>query len=194
MGGPRNNLSWHPAAVRYRVYALHYEGYSAAQINADPEVAASVAKTGYRLHGNTLKAAYRSDECRRYLASREQTYAATEADRITQAVLGEAGALASVTDVARYELAKEIRALIGGVLDEGETPADRVERLTRSLATVSRDEAAKMARLVEERDAEIARLNDRIARLQEDNSRLRELAGQVDSAAVADEMDKRVGV
>lgn len=194
MGGPRNNLSWHPAAVRYRVYSLHYEGYSAAQITADPEVAASVSKTGYRLHGNTLKAAFRSEECRRYLASREKTFAATEADRITQAVLGEAGALSSITDVARYELAREIRDLIGDSAGEGENPVERVERLTRSLATVSRDEAAKMARQLVERDAEIARLNDRITRLQDDNSRLRSIAGQVDSAEVADEMDKRVGL
>jgi len=194
MGGPRNNLSWHPPEVRYRVYALHYEGYSAAQITADPEVAASVSKTGYRLHGNTLKAAFRSEECRRYLASREKTFAATEADRITQAVLGEAGALSSITDVARYELAREIRDLIGDSAGEGEDPVERVERLTRSLATVSRDEAAKMARQLVERDAEIARLNDRITRLQDDNSRLRAIAGQVDSAEVANEMDKRVGL
>ena len=65
MGGPRNNLTWHPPEVRYRVYALHYEGLSAAQINADPVVAASVAKTGYRLHNNTLAAAWRSAEYKR---------------------------------------------------------------------------------------------------------------------------------
>ena len=116
MGGPRNNLSRHPAEIRFRVYALHYEGKTAAEINADPAVAASVSMTGYRLHGNTLTAAFRSAEYKRYIASRERTFAATEADRITQAVLGEAGALSSVTDVARYELAREIRELIDSSL------------------------------------------------------------------------------
>ena len=106
MGGPRNNLTWHPPEVRYRVYALHYKGYSAAQINADPMVAASVAKTGYRLHNNTLAAAWRSAECKRCIAGLEQTYAANMGELVAQRVLEDVGALSSVTDVARDETAR----------------------------------------------------------------------------------------
>lgn len=159
MGGPRNNLTWHPAKVRYRVYALHYEGYSAAQINADPAVAASVAKTGYRLHNNTLAAAWRSAEYKRYAAGRDKTFAAVEGEQIAQRVLEDVGALSSVTDVARYELAREIRELIGAAPDEGESAVERVERLTRSLATVTRDETARLK-------AENAELKARIAELE----------------------------
>lgn len=159
MGGPRNNLTWHPAKVRHRVYALHYEGYSAAQINADPAVAASVAKTGYRLHNNTLAAAWRSAEYKRYAAGRDKTFAAVEGEQIAQRVLEDVGALSSVTDVARYELAREIRELIGAAPDEGESAVERVERLTRSLATVTRDETARLK-------AENAELKTQIAELE----------------------------
>lgn len=163
MGGPRNNLTWHPAKVRYRVYALHYEGCSAAQINADPAVAASVAKTGYRLHNNTLAAAWRSAEYKRYAAGRDKTFAAVEGEQIAQRVLEDVGALSSVTDVARYELAREIRELIGAAPDEGESAVERVERLTRSLATVTRDETARLKAENAELKAQIAELEAKLA-------------------------------
>lgn len=187
MGGPRNNLSRHPAEIRFRVYALHYEGKTAAEINADPAVAASVSMTGYRLHGNTLTAAFRSAEYKRYIASRERTFAATEADRITQAVLGEAGALSSVTDVARYELAREIRELIDSGPDNDESPVERVKRLTRSLATVSRDETA---RLRQENDA----LRRQLEKLQAENSELRSRIEQMpaDNTRTIAEIDRLV--
>ena len=160
MGGPRNNLTWHPPEVRYRVYALHYKGYSAAQINADPMVAASVAKTGYRLHNNALAAAWRSAECKRCIAGLEQTCAANMGELVAQRVLEDVGALSSVTDVARYELAREIRELIKkGPPGDGENPVERVERLARSLATVTRDETARLK-------AENAELKARIAELE----------------------------
>lgn len=184
MGGPRNNLTWHPPEVRYRVYALHYEGLSAAQINADPVVAASVAKTGYRLHGNTLTAAWRSAEYKRYAAGRDKTFAATEGEQVAQRILEDVGALASVTDVARYELAREIRELIqAGPLGDDENPVERIERLARSLATVTRDETARLR-------AENAELKTQIAELE---LRLRE-AGESRKIAtgLSDEAIKQI--
>lgn len=184
MGGPRNNLTWHPPEVRYRVYALHYEGLSAAQINADPVVAASVAKTGYRLHNNTLSAAWRSAEYKRYAAGRDKTFAATEGEQVTQRILEDVGALASVTDVARYELAREIRELIqAGPLGDDENPVERIERLARSLATVTRDETARLR-------AENAELKTQIAELE---LRLRE-AGESRKIAtgLSDEAIKQI--
>lgn len=184
MGGPRNNLTWHPPEVRYRVYALHYEGLSAAQINADPVVAASVAKTGYRLHNNTLAAAWRSAEYKRYAAGRDKTFAATEGEQVTQRILEDVGALASVTDVARYELAREIRELIQtGPLGDDENPVERVERLARSLATVTRDETARLR-------AENAELKTQIAELE---LRLREAgASRKIATGLSDEAIKRI--
>ena len=64
-----------------------------------------------------------------------------------------------MTDVARYELAREIRELIGVAPDEGESAVERIERLTRSLATVTRDESARLK-------AENAELKARIAELE----------------------------
>ena len=163
MGGPRNNLTWHPPEVRYRVYALHYEGLSAAQINADPVVAASVAKTGYRLHNNTLAAAWRSAEYKRYASGRDKTFAATEGEHVAQRILEDVGALASVTDVARYELAHEIRELIqAGPLGDDENPVERIERLARSLATVTRDETARLRSENAELKTQIAELELRL--------------------------------
>ena len=150
---PRNNLSRHPARVRMRVYSLHYDGKTAAEINADPLVASSVAKTGYRLHGNTLTAAFAGQEYKAFVRARETTLRETAADQITQDAIAEAGALASVTDVARYELAKAVRQMIAHADDVAE-----VERLTRSLAAITRDEAARLRAENEELKARIAEL------------------------------------
>lgn len=169
----------HPAAVRYRVYALHYEGKTVAEINADPQIAASVKLTGYRLHGNTLTAALRRSnaEYTRYITAKEAMFATHEADSIAQRVIAEAGALDSVTDVARYELAREIKELIKagpGIIGTGddaraEDPVSRIERLTRSLTNISRDEAAalrkQLAQLEADNAALRAELNDLRAKL-----------------------------
>jgi len=78
-------------------------------------------------------------------------------------VLEDVGALSSVTDVARYELAREIRELIGAAPDEGESAVERVERLTRSLATVTRDETARLKAENAELKAQIAELEAKLA-------------------------------
>ena len=150
---PRNNLTRHPAKVRMRVYALHYDGRTAAEINADPLVAESVRKTGFRLHGNTLTRAFAGAEYKAFVRARETTLRETAADQIAQDAIAEAGALASVTDVARYELAKAVRQMIGSADDVGE-----VERLTRSLAAITRDESARLRAENEALKARIAEL------------------------------------
>ena len=153
MRAQRNNLTRHPARVRMRVYSLHYDGRTAAEINADPLVAESVRKTGFRLHGNTLTRAFAGAEYKAFVRARETTLRETAADQITQDAIAEAGALASVTDVARYELAKAVRQMIANAADVGE-----VERLTRSLAAITRDETARLRAENEELKARIAEL------------------------------------
>lgn len=175
MGQQRNNLMRHPAAVRFRVYSLHYEGKTVAEINADPAVAESVRLTGYRLHGNTLTAAFRRSnaEFQRYVASQERVLASHEAERITQHVIANAGALDTVTDVARYELAKEIGELIRsgpGIVGTGddaeaEDPVERVERLTRALATIGKSEVDKYKKDIARLEAENDKLRRQIADL-----------------------------
>ncbi len=175
MAAQRNNLMRHPAAIRFRVYALHYEGKTVAEINADPAVAESVRLTGYRLHGNTLTAAFRRSnaEYTRYVAAREQMLASHEGDRIAQQVIAESSALDTVTDVARYELAREIAELIRtgpGITGTGddavaEDPVERVERLTRSLATISKSEVDKHKKELARLEAENEKLRSQIAEL-----------------------------
>lgn len=185
MAGPRSNLTYHPYEIRQRVYALKLDGATAAEIAADPAVSASVARTGKKLHGNTLTAMLRSEEYRAAARDRKSVADATAADRSLSAAIAGRGALGSVTDVARYELAREIRGLIAsGALSDD--PA-ALEKVARVLVAVSRDDAARLR-------AENAALKTRIAELEAENAKLREAVPGASSADVAEAMKRKFGV
>lgn len=100
MGKVRDGLRRHPAEVRYRIYAMRYDGATLTELLKDPEVVSSQKRTGVMLTAGALTAAFRQPEYRRYVEARERTFEAVEADRITREVLDESGALASVADAA----------------------------------------------------------------------------------------------
>lgn len=188
MGKVRDGLRRHPAEVRYRIYAMRYDGATLTELLKDPEVVSSQKRTGVMLTAGALTAAFRQPEYRRYVEARERTFEAVEADRITREVLDESGALASVADAARYELACEIRALISRGASADENPVQRVERLARSLAVVSRDEVGSLRRELRDRDARIAELSGELEHVRA------ELPSRVKSSEVAEALDTSLGL
>lgn len=138
----RNNFAKLPKAARTRIIYLLINGASYDEVRQDQEVAAACAARGVTLHSTTFQAIRRSGEYKRQEAAAETIWAAHEADRVVISAVNDADALATVTDIARYELGKHIRELIqaGPPEDEDISPVEWVERLTRSLRTLIRSE------------------------------------------------------
>lgn len=69
-----------------------------------------------------------------------------------------------------------------------ENPVQRVERLARSLAVVSRDEVGSLRRELRDRDARIAELSGELEHVRA------ELPSRVESSEVAEALDTSLGL
>lgn len=206
MGGPRSNLTYHPPEIRRRVYQLHYEGRTGAEIVADPEVAESIRRTGYRLHGNTLTAAWRSDDYQEYRRRREETEQRIGNARWAAEALRDTAGIGSVADMTQMALLEQLRELA----EKGSgNPAELLKlatAVTRIKAADSDERNARLSRQLEElkrlREAAEAEHRSREAELEaklaEKEKQLAELAAELskfkalNSGAVIEEMDKFV--
>ena len=188
MGGPRSNLTYHPPEIRRRVYQLHYEGRTGAEIVADPEVAESIRRTGYRLHGNTLTAAWRSDDYQEYRRRREETEQRIGNARwAAEALLEQLRELAEKGGGDPAELLKLTTAVTRIKAADSD---ERNARLTRQLEELKRlREAAEAEHRSREAELE-AKLAEKDRRIAE----LEKLIPGVDSGRVADAMDEKFGV
>ena len=106
---PRNNYSRLPWEIRSRILGMLHNGAEYDDIRSDAEIAAELRKRKLILHNTTFLAIRRCDEYKSYVERATEDSAAKKAEAITRAVLENNDALGSVTDLARYELAKLIR-------------------------------------------------------------------------------------
>ena len=150
MGGPRSNLSYHPPEIRRRVYQLHYEGRTGAEIVADPEVAESIRRTGYRLHGNTLTAAWRSDDYQEYRRRREETEQRIGKARWAAEALRDTAWIGSVADMTQMALLEQLRELAEKGSGDPSELLKLVTAVTRIKAADSDEKNARLSRQLEE--------------------------------------------
>lgn len=150
MGGPRSNLSYHPPEIRRRVYQLHYEGRTGAEIVADPEVAESIRRTGYRLHGNTLTAAWRSDDYQEYRRRREETEQRIGKARWAAEALRDTAGIGSVADMTQMALLEQLRELAEKGSGDPSELLKLVTAVTRIKAADSDEKNARLSRQLEE--------------------------------------------
>lgn len=201
MGGPRSNLTYHPPEIRRRVYQLHYEGRTGAEIVADPEVAESIRRTGYRLHGNTLTAAWRSDDYQEYRRRREETEQRIGKARWAAEALRDTAGIGSVADMTQMALLEQLRELAEKGSGDPSELLKLVTAVTRIKAADSDEKNARLTRQLEEQRkrfdavekahrATVAELEKEIAELE---LRLRE-AGESRKIAtgLSDEAIKRI--
>lgn len=150
MGGPRSNLTYHPPEIRRRVYQLHYEGRTGAEIVADPEVAESIRRTGYRLHGNTLTAAWRSDDYQEYRRRREETEQRIGKARWAAEALRDTAGIGSVADMTQMALLEQLRELAEKGSGDPSELLKLVTAVTRIKAADSDEKNARLSRQLEE--------------------------------------------
>ena len=194
----RNNFARLPRDCRRRIMYLLVNGATQEEVRLDPEVAPELAKRQLALHSTTFQAVVNGREYAEYQRSLEQTERQIAADRWAAEALRDCAGITSVADLTQMELLRQLREFAergsgepGDLLKLATAVArikaadsdDRIRRLTRQLEEAKR-----------EADANEAELLRRIAALTAQNDRLKELAGEVDSAAVADAMNARLGL
>lgn len=195
---PRNNFARLPRDVRRRIMHLRLDGLTQADICNDSEVAAALAKGGVTLHSTTFMAMERSLEYANFKRSLDETERKVAADRWAAEALRDCAGIDSIADMTQMELLRQLRELA----EKGAGDPDVLLKLTTAVSRIkstdSEDRIKRLTRQLEEvkRDA-MARESDllgQIDRLTKQNARLKELAGEVDSAAVADKMKQKLGL
>lgn len=162
---PRNNYSRLPWEIRSRILGLLHNGAEYDDIRRDPQVAAELKNKKLSLHNTTFQAIRRSEEYQSYVERATEDSAAKKAEAITRAVLENNDALGSVTDIARYELAKLIREEVKATSGD-EDSVKRIRSLAASLAAVSNPaREAEWRKKLDRANAEIEELKAEIAGL-----------------------------
>ncbi|MEI3038470.1 MAG: hypothetical protein V8T90_05295 [Victivallales bacterium] len=180
---PRNNYSRLPWEIRSRILGLLHNGAEYDDIRRDPQVAAELKNKKLSLHNTTFQAIRRSDEYRDYVARATEDSAAKKAEAITRAVLENNDALGSVTDIARYELAKLIREEVKATSGD-EDSIKRIRSLASSLAAVSNPaKELSWQKKLDRANAEIEELKAEIAQLNQEIETLKTGSGKKPGAA-----------
>lgn len=197
---PRNNYSRLPWEIRSRILGMLHDGAEYDDIRADAEIAAELRKRNLSLHNTTFLAIRRSDEYKSYVERATEDSAAKKAEAITRAVLENNDALGSVTDLARYELAKLIREEVKATSGD-EDSVKRIRSLATSLAAVSNPaKELEWRKKLDRANAEIAELKNELAqqaaeyelKLSEASRRIAELEGGSAKAGMSQETLDRV--
>ncbi len=194
----RNNFARLSRDARRRVMYLLVNGATQDEIRNDPEVAAELDRRKLALHSTTFQAIERGEEYAEYKRSLEKTERQVAADRWAAEALRDCAGITSIADLTQLKLLEQLREFAEkGAGEPGDLlklatavtrikaadSDDRIARLTRQLDDVKREAA--------EREAGLRR---QIEKLAAQNERLKELAGEIDSAAVADAMNKHLGL
>lgn len=197
---PRNNYARLPWEIRSRILGMLHDGAEYEDIRNDAAVSAELKAKNLKLHGTTFQAIRRSAEYRDYVARATEDSAAKKAEAITRAVLENNDALGSVTDIARYELAKLIREEVKATSGD-EDSVKRIRSLASSLAAVSNPaKELEWRKKLDRANAEIAELKNELAqqaaeyelKLSEALRRIAELEGGSAKAGMSQETLDRV--
>ena len=138
MAGPRSNYSRLPQDIRSRILFLRYDGADYDEIRRDPIIAEACRERGFSLNNSTFV----SNAFKRDLAAFSERARTDEearrADKIAQSVIASDNSLEDLTDVARYELGKEIRKALSDLPDDDDgSRIKALKSLAQSIASVS---------------------------------------------------------
>lgn len=199
----RNNFARLSYDMRRRIMHLMINGASQAEIRADQDVAAELARRGLQLHSTTFLAIRRCPEYAEYKKSLEGTSKKVAADRWAAEALRDCAGITSVADLTQMRLLESLRELAESGSGE---PADllkiatavtkiratdldaRVDRLENALAA-AKDECN---RLRAERASDVTRWNAVVAEKDAVIAELRKRCGDAGGNAVIEEMDRYV--
>ena len=138
MAGPRSNYSRLPQDIRSRILFLRYDGADYDEIRRDPAVAEACRERGLTLNNATfISNAFKRDMAA-FSERARRDEEARRADKIAQSVISSDRSLEDLTDVARYELGKEIRKALADLPDDDDgSRIKALKSLAQSIASVS---------------------------------------------------------
>ena len=138
MAGPRSNYSRLPQDIRSRILFLRYDGADYDEIRRDPAVAEACRERGLTLNNATfISNAFKRDMAA-FSERARRDEEARRADKIAQSVISSDRSLEDLTDVARYELGKEIRKALADLPDDDDCSRIKaLKSLAQSIASVS---------------------------------------------------------
>ena len=152
--GPRSNFSFLPFELRFRVIGMIQDGFTAAAIAADPEVAKAYAALGSTFNRGTMTRIRRSAEYKEISAKRSARKLAEYDDRISAALLRENFSLETIADQTKVELLKAMSDLSD--LSDMSDLSDRVKTIRQLVQSVT-------ALSSQQKDNRIAELQRKLA-------------------------------
>ena len=196
MARPRNNIMKLAVETRLRICELLDDSYEYDDIRKDELVAAECAEKKLTIHNSTFLAYLNGVEFEEYRMRRREWSDSLQRNKIAAALVESAD---GPDDIARLASYKILQACMDK-LDSGEGLTDKELRaVSGAVASYERNRIAGEKEDGKRAfDAEKAEYQARIAELsavvEAQAERLRSLAGDIDGAAVADAMNKKLGL
>ena len=168
--GCRSKFSFLPQRVRWHAYNLLLDGATLKSLLADRVISEALEKNGFTLNFENLKHVRRSREFAEFVRVRQKYLDEKYRDMMLTAIASGSGAMESMTDQTRCKLMETLSELadLSDLPDEERIKA--VRSLSQSLASLSNSakdrQIVELQRKLAEKDAEIARLADSLARLE----------------------------
>ena len=196
MARPRNNIMKLDAMTRVRVCELLDDGATYDEIREDEVIAAECAEKDLMLHNRSFLAYRSGSEFDEYRKRRREWADGMQRNKIA-AMFVEAGE--APDDIARLANYKLLQICLDK-LDSGEELTDKELRaISGAVSGYNRnritEEKEDTKRAFEAEKAEYqAKIAELSAIIEAQTERLRNLAGDIDGAAVADAMNKKLGL
>ncbi len=194
----RNNFARLSYDMRRRIMHLMINGASQAEIRADQDVAAELARRGLQLHSTTFLAIRRCPEYAEYKKSLEGTSKKVAADRWAAEALRDCAGITSVADLTQMRLLESLRELAESGSGEPSELLKIATAVTKIKAADAADQVAKLkgelATVRADAETREAGLRLQIEKLTATVERLKAIAGTVDNDAVSEVMDQEFGL
>lgn len=199
MARQRNNITRLPLAARARIAELLDDGATYDEIRDDEKVAEALASAGLVLHSSTFGAYRESNEYKEFCRSRRRFGDDIERRKMAAYVVSADKSADDLARIANFELLRIVlsKLELGEELEPGElrSVSGALAAYERNRISEAKEDARREADAKEsEYRSRIMELERLIARLEAQNEQLRQLAGEVDTGAVAEAMKKKFGV
>ena len=196
MSRPRNNIMKLTAETRLRICELLDDGFEYNEIRTDEAVLTECEEKGLALHGTTFLAYREGVEFDEYRKRRREWSDSLQRNKIAATLVESGDGPDDIARLASYKLLQ----LCLDKLNDGEDLTDKeVRAISGAVAGYNRNRIAEdkedAKRDFEAAKAEYqARIAELAAVVEAQAERLRSLAGDIDGAAVADAMNKKLGL
>lgn len=196
MARPRNNIMRLPQPIRWRICELLEDGCTYDQVRADAEVAAACVERGLAIHGTTFLAFINGPGYAEYKKFTLERDANIEKCKMSAYLLEVNEASPDLARNAEYEL---LKICLDKLQSQDTLDAKELASISRVVAGYNRNLISQKKedtkREFAEKEAEyLAKIAQMAAALEAQTQRLRDLAGDVDGNAVADALNKKLGL